>query len=194
MGLEPLEVKEVGFKSNVKCVGFHHVLNLIAGPLVTYLGGLAAGQNPPWSDALATHFSSVMAIVEKEVPHATGPMAMDAWASSIRKSIHTIAKVDVSMRHIKEVLARVVPVGMDSRIDMARGTGKLLLLASPVMAKLIGPSLAQHVKRATLVASPRYRPHAPAICSWAKWSGRTSWTPWSGSTRQKRRNELRKPL
>ena len=150
-GMEPLEVIPSGHRGysgnhHTKFVSFAHAVNLVVAPLCDYIHGLANSEEPQWAKSLDTNFLAVMDLVGREVPHAHSAMDIDTWISFLQKDIRSIVHVDVSKEHITEVLAMVVPLNM----DLTLGTQRLLLLTSAVMSKLIGPSLAVHVKRVIL--------------------------------------------
>ena len=114
-----------------------HLLNLIVAPVCTYIHGLSERQVPQWTDTLTTHLLAVQGHIEKEVPHTLEEMDLDTWTKLHRKSIRSIVHVDVDERHIKEVLAPIVPWGM----DLTPCTQRMLMLTSPVMSKLVGGCL-----------------------------------------------------
>ena len=145
--MEPLEAQMSDkFHHGVKFVGFAHFLNLIVAPLCDYIHGVSKGEEPQWTKGCAVNFLAVMDLMSKEVPHAHTALDIESWTSFLRKSIKSIVHVDAEVDHIAQVLINVVPLNM----DMTPATEKLVLLTSGVMAKLVGTSLAAHLKRVTL--------------------------------------------
>ena len=57
--------------------GFAHILNLVWQPLLRYIEGLAAGEEPTWTKALAVNQAALHLEMEGIVLAAATPQAMD---------------------------------------------------------------------------------------------------------------------
>ena len=125
--------------------GFAHILNLVWQPLLRYIEGLAAGEEPTWTKALAVNQAALHLEMEGIVLAAATPQAMDEWTELIAATLVQLAGVEVPRRLITTVVSGVAPLPLAPTPAMA-----MSLLRSGLAEKLLGPTLAMQVNRRIL--------------------------------------------
>ena len=128
--------------------GIGHIFNMLWQPINKYLGELAAGDDPSWTEALGRNQQILTQEMTGTVPSPSEALTFDEWAEFIQKTI-----VRMLGLHVPEVLISTVTRSFAHFVWECTRANALFLLRSSVAEDLVGPTLATQLGRKILAES-----------------------------------------
>ena len=143
--MEPLPTIQAKNNVQAKAVSLAHVLNLVWAPLIEYMESCAGEKPPEWTTALSRHHAALLVEIAGTVLAADEPLDIDEWLEHTKKTLARYLSVQVSTKTILAVFGPVVPFHADPT-----PANSLHLLMSGLCSKIVGPAMAQQLRRLIL--------------------------------------------
>merc|ERR1712051_362891 len=143
--MEPLPVLQSRNNKPAKFVSFARLLNLVWAPLIEYMESCAGEKPPKWTTALSHHHAALLVEMTGTILAADEPLNIDDWLEHTKKTLARYLNVQVSSKTILAAFGPVVPFHAEPT-----PANSLHLLMSSMCSKIVGPAMAQQLRRLIL--------------------------------------------